>query len=343
MRRPIGTSPDHRDEICLEEEHPLARRVAVVRETGIGGLALPPIKAALTAGGNDPPDVVHSHFGPHSWRWLRMVGRSGPPIVVSFYGYDATMSKFREKPWIKRYRELFESVSAVLVEGPAMAEQVVALGCDSERIRVVRLPFLDESTQSTMTGELPGETPKRWAAAMAGRLVPKKGFHIGIEAFALTCNKDHRLLVVGNGSELISLQRLAARLGLTDRVDFMPAQGVNELVELLRQCAVVIFPSVVAPDGNSEGGAPTTIPLVHSLGIPIVISDLDDLPFAAAPGTPVHASGDARALADALGAVWEGPDVESAALAAQEFVAMEYDPALLTRRREAVYDEVVRI
>ena len=85
------------------------------------------------------------------------------------------------------------------------------------------------------------------------------------------------------------------------------------------------------------------IPLAQALGVAVVVSDHDDLPWAAAPGTPVVRSADVEQLAAALGDVYRAsveqrPELLEQLDAARRFVENAHDPARLTREREAVYD-----
>ena len=57
-----------------------------------------------------------------------------------------------------------------------------------------------------------------------GRFLYWKGMHLGLAAFAqvLSCCKSARLTLVGEGPEETRWRRQAARLGVADRVEWLP-------------------------------------------------------------------------------------------------------------------------
>ncbi len=288
------------------------------------------------------PNVFHAHFGPTGYTCSMVAGRMGVPLVTSFYGYDASQLDFQRPPWTARYRRLFQMVAAVMVEGPAMAERVVRLGCPSQKIQVIRLPYANV----TLGVEHQPDGPRPYAAVLGGRMVEKKGFDLGLRAFARAfAGGDEKLLVVGDGPEEERLRALVGELGLTERVSFRASVPLPEFAELAALASVAMFPSRTAENGDGEGGAPLTLTLVQALGVPVVVSDHDDLPWAAAPGTPVVPAGDVPALADALRSRFlesqsGGAQHRRRVDAARRFVAEAHDPTQLARQRESVYDTI---
>lgn len=289
-----------------------------------------------------PPDVFHAHFGPAGFTWSAVAKHTGVPLVTSFYGYDASQLVFQRPPWTARYQRLFAVVSAVIVEGPAMADRVVRLGCPPEKLHVIRLPFSNVSLDL----DVDSDNDRPYAAVLGGRMVEKKGFDTGLQAFAKAFGGgDERLLIVGDGPQEGRMRQLAAELGLGDRVDFEPPVALPEFAALASRARVAMFPSRTAQNGDGEGGAPLTLTLVQALGVPVVVSDHDDLPFAAAPGTPVVPAGDVGALAAALRTVYleakaGGAGHRQRVHDARRFVAGAHDAGHLAAQRESVYDMV---
>jgi glycosyltransferase involved in cell wall biosynthesis len=287
----------------------------------------------------DHPSVYHAHFGYLAYVWSGVASRADVPLVTSFYGIDAAAYCYRAGRWKARYRRVFALSGAVLVEGPHMAARIAGLGCPPEKIRIVRLPFAPPG--AALDGE-PTETD--FAACFGGRLVAKKGLDVAIRAFSQAfAGGTEKMLLVGAGPEEERLRRLAVQVGLADRVVFHPPVPIDEFATLVRRAHVALFPSVTAPNGDGEGGAPLAIPLVQFLGVPAIVSDHDDLPWAAAPGTPVVPSGNIEALAIALSDVYGAScDADRALVqhleAAREFVLDAYDYERLIRERELAYD-----
>lgn len=77
----------------------------------------------------------------------------------------------------------------------------------------------------------------------AGRLVPEKGLSALIEALAHV-RGEWELIVAGEGPERIPNVELARRYGLAERIHFLGWRTKADMLELYRQCALVVVPSL---------------------------------------------------------------------------------------------------
>lgn len=101
---------------------------------------------------------------------------------------------------------------------------------------------------------------RRQKIVFLGRLVSDKGADMLIKAFAALKSSHWRLSVIGDGPERAALQRLAAELGIAERVDFSGALNGMALVRALNEHEVMVVPSrwrepfgVVALEGLACG------------------------------------------------------------------------------------------
>lgn len=80
----------------------------------------------------------------------------------------------------------------------------------------------------------------------AGRLVPEKGVDVLIHAFALLSEKYPTALlrILGDGPARASLEELAARLDVSDRVEFLGHCSHSETLKWIRNAWCVCVPSV---------------------------------------------------------------------------------------------------
>ena len=119
---------------------------------------------------------------------------------------------------------------------------------------------------------------------MVGRLVEKKGFEYGLEAFARVRARGvaARLTIVGDGERRASLERHARALGVAADVRFLGSQTNEAVSQHMGRARVLLAPSVVARDGNRESGlivvkeasAAGTVPIsTRHGGIPDSIDD----------------------------------------------------------------------
>jgi glycosyltransferase involved in cell wall biosynthesis len=115
---------------------------------------------------------------------------------------------------------------------------------------------------------------------------------------ALVGLPEARLEVVGDGAERAAWHRLAADLGVADRVDWRGFVSEEELVAAYRRCAVFCMPGV------AELQSLVTLEAMAA-GKPVVAADAMALPHLVRPGRNgwLFPPGDVPALTARLGAV----------------------------------------
>lgn len=133
-----------------------------------------------------------------------------------------------------------------------------------------------------------------------GRLVPKKGFDVLIEAVAATRTR-FTLDLIGDGPELARLERLVARRSLHGRVRFLGRRTHAELPAAFATCDVVVAPSVIDDRGDRDG-LPNVVLEAMASGCAVVASDVAAIATAIDHGTSgvLVPARDAEALARAI-------------------------------------------
>ncbi len=233
--------------------------------------------------------LMHAHFGPTACRLFEVRRITRLPLVVSFYGYDASMtgvvSEFAES-----YRRLFDIGDAFLVEGPAMKSKLEALGCPSSKLRIQRIA-VDPMRYRFRAREGGGNAPI--TLLQCGRMVEKKGYPISLKALAEARRHDRRLRlrIVGDGPGRPAVEALVAELDLGDAVTLLGSRSRRELLDEMERADLYLQPSLTAADGDSEGGAPTTLLEAQACGLPILTTRHADIPT-------VVREGDTALLAD---------------------------------------------
>jgi colanic acid/amylovoran biosynthesis glycosyltransferase len=242
------------------------------------------------------PAVVHAHFGPIGCELVPIVAAAGIPLVTSLYGVDAAVLPHHPR-WRAAYTQLFRHGNCFLAEGPAMRTAILAAGAPPDKVRLQPIPI--DLTRY-----------RRWAPAdpptiaFVGRLVEKKGAPDALAAFAAAQLRlgGARLVMVGTGPDGDAVRRAAQRLGISSLVDFAGVRSHREVIDLLVSARVLIQPSVIASDGDSEGGAPTILIEAQAVGTPIVATRHADIPHVVPEGPGVHlcAEHDVPALSEGL-------------------------------------------
>jgi colanic acid/amylovoran biosynthesis glycosyltransferase len=302
------------------------------------GLSLACVAPAF---GSNPPTLIHAHYGSIAAFHLRLARALSAGLTVSFYGFDATESRFTEsRAWRRRYRRMFDQAGAVIAEAPKMASRIEALGCPAEKIHIVLLPA-DEHSLETLRAD---QRAPGFLVTLAGRFVEKKGFDFGIRAFARALRgvTDARLMLIGGGPLESELRRLAEEEGLGDQVIWRGQLAFESFMENVASADLMLFPSRTARNGDSEGGAPVTLIESQWVGVPAIVSSHDDLPSIASPeGSIVLAPDDLAGWAEALRSLYQHEErLASMGQAARVHARARHSIAANTRAREAVYDVV---
>lgn len=289
-------------------------------------------------------DLIHAHFGPGAVYALPFARRHRLPLVVTFHGYDVAFlsSPARWLPQHWRYAlqgpRVLHHMTLGLCASTELQTMLEALRVPAERLRVHRLGIDLERFR-------PGDRPiEEIRVVMVGRLVEKKGFEFGLTAFAEVARETPllRLTIVGEGQRETALRRLAAALGVADRVYFSGQVPPDEVARHLATSHVLLAPSVVDRWGNRESGlivvkeasACETVPIgTRHGGIPEIIDDGET-------GFLVPER-DAAALADRLRRLVRDPALRARlGHAARAKMAREYDNRVCVRELEERYDEV---
>ncbi len=148
---------------------------------------------------------------------------------------------------------VFENAAGIFAVSHYTADLLRSQGIRSERIHVVHNgadPHLFRPREVSQDLQRHFGVADKRVLLTVCRLDPHKGVHFAIEALSHLCREFSDLLyvVIGNGPEYNHLVRLAASLGLRDRVRFLGQVRENEVVFWYNLCDIfVMFPHPI-PD-----------------------------------------------------------------------------------------------
>jgi glycosyltransferase involved in cell wall biosynthesis len=128
----------------------------------------------------------------------------------------------------------------------------------------------------------PASSSHRLQVLAVGRLVPKKGFDVLIDAVAATC-ADITLRIVGDGPERDALLARIIAHGLTGRVTLVGGCTHTALPAEYSAADVVVVPSVIDASGDRDG-LPNVVLEAMASGRPVIGTDVGAMSAAVTDG-----------------------------------------------------------
>jgi glycosyltransferase involved in cell wall biosynthesis len=217
-------------------------------------------------------DLIHAH-------WLVPQGlvallataffKNSPPILCTSHGGD--LFGLQSKLFKKLKQFVLKRSTALTVVSHTMRETALSLGAEAAKIQVIPMG-VDLRNQFVPAPTAPREN----ALLFVGRLVEKKGLHFLLAAlpFIIKQHSNVTLTIAGCGTEESKLKKQVIDLELNQYVKFLGAVENEQLPVLYQSSEIVIFPSIIATDGDREGFG---LVLVEALGCECAVA-ASDLP-----------------------------------------------------------------
>ncbi|MCB8943682.1 MAG: glycosyltransferase [Ardenticatenaceae bacterium] len=290
------------------------------------------------------PSLLHAHFGTEGVYALPTHHLFDLPLLTTFYGKD--MSQQAQEPrWQAGYKRLFAQGTLFLVEGNHMKKSLIALGCPPEKIRISHIG-VDTQKFNFKPRVYPADDQVN--ILMCGRLTEKKGVAYAIEAVSrLTPQYPHiRLRIIGDGPLRTDLENLIHSRQIQAQVQILGYLSHAAYAQEMANAHLFLAPSVLAADGDSEGGAPTVILEAQAAGVPVVASTHADIPEVVGIKEPGYLvpERDSEALAARLHEMLQNPQKwPEWGQISRHHVEAEYDIRQVARMLESIYDEAIYI
>lgn len=177
------------------------------------------------------PDVVMSFLkGTNLLAWLslmalgrrrpRWIAREGNNVLAVVN--EEAPNEFIRKASLNLTSRAYNRADAVLANATDMAETLIAdLSLDRSKMRMINNPIDLGTITAAKDQPVPG-APKRPYIITAGRLEYQKAHEVLLRAFAQSgLWRTHALVILGKGSRLNELHRMAAQLGIGEHVRFI--------------------------------------------------------------------------------------------------------------------------
>jgi phosphatidyl-myo-inositol dimannoside synthase len=302
-------------------------------------------RATLATARRQGADVVHAHWAiPTGPAAVHAARRLGLPSVITMHGGDVYVNPAQGYDFPTRWyvrpalHWTLRHASALTAITEDCRQHALRAGAPADTIHLVF-----NGTDLRRFSPAPAGSPvdDRFGHHMifaCRQLFPRKGIRFLIEAAAQLKPRfpDLKVVVAGDGFERPELVLLAESLGIGPDVTFLGWVPNAELPPYYRSAAVSVIPSL------EEGFG---IPAAEAMGCetPVVASDAGGLPEVVEDGVTgfVVPRGDARALADAIGALLDDPNRRrTMGVAGRERALRLFDWDHTAEQLERVYDKI---
>jgi colanic acid/amylovoran biosynthesis glycosyltransferase len=338
----------------FEDLPPPAERTIVVNRGGVVGKAK---EALWKMWGVAPglrrqvrkldPVLVHAHFGPDGVHAMSLARSLRVPLLVTFWGSDATMDDehlrrsplrserayLRHREALKREARLFIAVSK-FIKDKLVEQQNFPPG------KVV----VNYNAVDTGTLQPDPAVPREPVVLFVGRLVEKKGVEYLIQAMSRVQAEmpDAELVIIGGGPLRPELEELATKL--LNRHRFLGVQPPSVVRNWMNRALLLGAPSVTASTGDSEG-MPTVVLEAQAMGLPVVGTAHSGISEAVSHGQTgfLVAERDWEALAERIARLLKDKALwQEFSHRGQERMRTTFSADKQIRELENIYDRVMR-
>jgi len=292
--------------------------------------------------------LLHAHFGVDGVYAMAIAQRIGIPFVVTFHGYDITISRqavWKSGRWLYyqlllHEAELQQQAAGFIAVSRYIQNQLIEKGYAPEKIVQ---HYIGVDTQKFVPDR---RRQKERYILCVGRHTEKKGIDTLLRGFARIASKhpDVQLFQIGTGTLARQLRALARELNIEDRVRFLGAKPHEEVLELLQGAEVFALASQRATDGDCEG-LPIVILEAAACEIPVVSTWHSGIPEAVLDGETgfLVPEGDDRALAEKLDVLLSDRALGQAmGHQGRELIGECFDIYKQSSKLEAIYDCVLQ-
>jgi len=245
--------------------------------------------------------VLHAHFGYTGSEVMSVKRKTNLPLVTTFYGEDVSAMANSEK-WQLVYAQLFAEGDLFLVEGPNMKKRLFEIGCPPEKANIQRIALLMD--RYPFRKRLPKTRAQSVRILFCGSFREKKGLIYALDAVRLAHERFSNIefRIIGDGELRPQVEQTIDRYHMRSYTVPLGFQSHQRMIEEMDAADIFIHPSVTATNGDSEGGAPTTILEAQACGLPVLSTTHADIPNVVAPGESalLAPERDAETLSDHL-------------------------------------------
>ncbi len=291
------------------------------------------------------PDLIHVHFGTLASKLLPIKAKMNIPAVITFYGVDISHCVI-DKAWRRIYKDILPKYNGLIVLCEEAKKRLVDIRCDPSKIFVWNIGV--DTDVFSYVKRL--STPAQMRFLTAARFVEKKGYFVLLAAFhkLININANATLTIIGNGPLKNRISHKISELGLAKKVSLIDTAGMPDFHEFFKEQLgkhdIFVIPSIVAKDGDDEGGPPVVIAYAQASGIPVISTPVGGIPRAIHDGrTGILAkSGDSSDLCEKMLYLMKDHKARICiSRRARKFVEKEFNVRIQIDSLQKIYEKVI--
>ena len=221
-------------------------------------------------------DLIHSHNIYSGVSGAIVSYFTKKPLIATFHGGDITSLKWKTKKIIRRIVSCWSSKIIILNE--KQRSEFMSYGFDDERLVLIHTgvdvnEFDRDIDKKNLKNGL-GLNVDDMIILSLSLLNKRKNIKLLIKAFSIVAQREMpcKLIIAGDGSERLNLERLAKELNISDKVIFTGVIKSREGVAELMKCAdVFVLTSLVE-------GLPLTILESMAARTPVISTKVGAVP-----------------------------------------------------------------
>jgi len=289
------------------------------------------------------PALIHAHFGVCGALALPLMRKLKLPMIVTFYGLDATMKddyarqeSISTAVYLQRREELKREATLFIAVSEFIKEKLIEQGFPADKI--IAHYYGVDTEKFTPNPAVPRES----VVLFVGRLAEKKGCEYLIQAMAQVQEQmsDVKLVIIGDGPLREKLETLAAKS--LRNYEFLGLQPSDVVKSWMNRALLLAVPSVTASTGDSEG-LPTVVVEAQSMGLPVVGSIHAGIPQAVVHGETgfLAPERDWKTLAEYILQLLKDPTLwQRCSINGQQRVRDSFNLSKQTQILESIYSSV---
>ena len=186
---------------------------------------------------NKPTVLFASMMPVVAWLGLKISGqKSYTKLVVSVQGYPVNNS-FRRSLW----KRVFKDSQDVIAESKSLKDKLVDMIGSDNNLNYIYNPHFENQDDFYINSN---NTEEEYDFILGlGRLTKQKNFKLLIHAFSSLNNINNlNLLIIGDGEEKGSLEKLIGKLGLSSRVKLLGE--IKNPLSYVEKAKILVIPSL---------------------------------------------------------------------------------------------------